>query len=210
MALAMHVTVRNVMRLLIAFLLLLEAFPPGQAGGAETYDPASQPSASGSSLKHFGSVDSGVFKGSRPKSDADYRFLQSLHVKYIVDLQVIPLLTRFEQRKAKKYGITLIPGIMNASPISPSEKHIDRILTILRDERYHPVYFHCKFGRDRTSVIAALYKMYFLGMSEQDAMQYLHDSGYGFKYGWLRSGLTRYLKNHPTSPIASNSGVSRR
>jgi len=123
-------------------------------------------------------------------------------------LQVIPLLTRFEQKKAKKYGITLVPGIMNASPISPSEKHIVRILTILRDERYHPVYFHCKFGRDRTSIIAALYKMYFLGMSEQDAMQYLHDSGYGFKFGWLRSGLTRYLKNHPTRPIALNSAGS--
>jgi len=212
MALAMHVIVRNVMRLLIALLFLLEASQaPGQAASAETYDLASQPKAAGSSLKHFGSIDNGVFKGSRPKSDADYRFLQSLHVKYIVDLQVIPLLTRFEQKKAKKYGITLVPGIMNASPISPSEKHIVRILTILRDERYHPVYFHCKFGRDRTSIIAALYKMYFLGMSEQDAMQYLHDSGYGFKFGWLRSGLTRYLKNHPTRPIALNSaGSSKR
>ena len=210
MALAMHVIVRNVMRFLIAFVLFLEAFQgPGQAAAADTYDLASQPMAAGSGLKHFGSIDDGVFKGSRPKSDADYRFLQSLHVRYIVDLQVIPLLTRLEQKKAKKYGITLIPGIMNASPISPSEKHIDRILTILRDERYHPVYFHCKFGRDRTSIIAALYKMYFLGMPEKDAMQYLHDSGYGFKFGWLRSGLTRYLKNHPTSPIALNSAASK-
>ena len=165
--------------------------------------------AAGSHLKHFASVDDGVYKGSRPKSDADYRFLQSLHVKYIVDLQVIPLLTRPEQRKAKKYGITLIPGIMNASPVSPSQKHIDRILSILRDRRYHPVYFHCKFGRDRTSIIAALYKMYFLGMSQQEAMQYLHDSGYGFKYGWLRSGLTRYLKKHPTPPVALRSAASK-
>jgi len=78
---------------------------------------------------------------------------------------------------------------MNASPFSPSEKHIDKILAILRDSRYHPVYFHCKFGRDRTSIIAALYKMYFQGLSEPEAMQYLHESGYGFKFGRLRSGL---------------------
>jgi protein-tyrosine phosphatase len=203
---------RVVMRLLIASLFLLEAVQAfGQVPAAiETSDLASSTMAAGSSLKHFSSIDNGVFKGSRPKSDADYRFLQSLHVKYIVDLQVIPLLTRFEQRKAKKYGITVIPGTMNASPFSPSEKHIDRILTILRDERYRPVYFHCKFGRDRTSIIAALYKMYFLGMSQQEAVQYLHDSGYAFKYGWVRSGLTRYLKNHPTSPIALNSAASKR
>jgi hypothetical protein len=105
-----------------------------------------------------------------------------------------------ERRKAKRYGITLIPGIMNASPISPSEKHIDKILAILHDARYQPVYFHCKFGRDRTSVVAALYKMYFLGMPPREAMQYLRESGYGFKYGWLRSGLTRYLQKHPTPP----------
>jgi protein tyrosine/serine phosphatase len=182
------------MRLFVPLLLLTGVI---QASG-QVPATARQPAAAGASLKHFGSIDDGVYKGSRPKTDADYRFLQSLHIKYIVDLQVIPLLTRVEQRKAKKYGITLIPGIMNASPFSPSEKHIDHILSILRDERYHPVYFHCKFGRDRTSIIAALYKMYFLGMSQEDAVQYLHDSGYGFKFGWLRSGLTRYLKNHPT------------
>lgn len=89
---------------------------------------------------------------------------------------------------------------MNASPFPPSEKHIAKILAILRDERYHPVYFHCRLGRDRTSVIAALYKMYFLGMPPQEAMQYLRELGYGFKYGWLRSGLTRYVKTHPTPP----------
>jgi len=161
----------------------------------------------GSALKHFGSVDEGVYKGSRPKSDADYQFLESLHVKYIVDLQAFPFLTHSEQRRAKKYGITVIAGTMNASPFSPSEKHIDKILAILRDSRYHPVYFHCKFGRDRTSIIAALYKMYFQGMSEPEAMQYLHESGYGFKFGWLRSGLTRYLRNHPAPPASLNTSA---
>jgi hypothetical protein len=189
-------------KLPVAMLLFLgAAHAPCQVPAViERLDLAHDPAAAGSTLKFFGVVDDGVYKGSRPKSDADFRFLQSLHVKYIVDLQVIPFMTRFEQRRAKAYGITLIPGTMNASPVSPSEKHVDKILAILRDERYHPVYFHCKLGRDRTGVIAALYKMYFLGMSQPDAMRYLHDSGYGFKYGWLRSGLTRYLKKHPTPP----------
>ena len=167
------------MKHFVASLLLLRALPAlcQVSAAPPASDLASQPAAAGSTLKHFGSVDDGVFKGSRPKSDADYRFLQSLHVKYIVDLQVLPLLTLPEQRKAKKYGMTLIPGTVNASPFSPSEKHIQKILAILRDGRYHPVYFHCKFGRDRTSIIAALYKMYFQGMSESEAMQYPHESG---------------------------------
>ena len=185
-----------------ALLFLLAVHAPCQVRATiNTSDHALDENPAGTRLHHVERVDSGVFKGSKPKSDADYRFLQSLHVKYIVDLQVIPLMTVWEKRKAKQYGITLIPGTMNASPISPSERHVDKILAVLRDARYQPVYFHCRFGRDRTSVIAALYKMYFLGMSPEGAEQYLHDSGYGFKYGWLRSGLTRYLKKHPTPPL---------
>lgn len=158
----------------------------------------------GSKLKHFGQVDSQVYKGSRPKSDADFRFLQSLHIKYIIDVQVLPIDRFFEQRKARKYGIAVIAGIMNASPIAPSEKHVDHILELLRKDR--PVYFHCKWGRDRTAIIAALYQMYFENMSEQEAMQYLHENGYGFKFGWLRAGLTRYLRKHPTPPAELVSG----
>jgi len=191
-----------VKKLLGAVLLFLgAAHAPCQVRLAiDTGYLAREQAATGSKLKYFSQVDDGVYKGSKPRSDADFRFLQSLHVKYIVDLQVLPLMTRPERRMAKRYGITLIPGTMNASPFSPSEKHINEILAILRDERYHPVYFHCKLGRDRTAVIAALYKMYFLGMSPQEAPQYLRDSGYGFKFGWLRSGLTRYVKKHPTPP----------
>jgi protein-tyrosine phosphatase len=199
-------TLRVVKRMKTALALWLVfgvAHAPGQiatANGSPNF--ASESRTAKAKLKYFEKIDEGVYKGSKPRSDDDYRFLQSLHVKYIVDLQFLPWMTRFEQRKAKQYGITVIPGIMNASPISPSGKHIEKILTILRDERYHPVYFHCKLGRDRTAVIAALYKMYFLGMSQKEAMQYLHDDGYGFKYGWLRSGLTRYLRKHPTPPPA--------
>jgi protein-tyrosine phosphatase len=154
----------------------------------------------GTTLLHFGRVDDGVYKGSKPASDADYRLLRSLHVKYIVDLEVIPFLHESEKKKAKRYGIVLIPAPINASPLSPSEKHVAHILAMLRDRRYHPVYFHCALGRDRTSLIATLYNMYFLGMSRQQGERYLYESGY--KDGWVRSGLTRYLEEHPTRPAA--------
>jgi hypothetical protein len=172
---------------------------PGQMpAGTDMPDLSRDQTPAGTTLVHFSRVDVGVYKGSKPRSDADYRFLQSLHVKYIVDLQVIPLAYRLEKRKAKRYGIVLIPGRMNASPVSPSEEHIETILAVLRDKRYHPVYFHCALGRDRTSLIAALYKMYFLGMPPQNALRYLHESGY--KDGWVRGGLKRYLERHPTPP----------
>jgi len=191
---------QDLMKLCVAMLIFSGTLPASSQVIAGVDNSARELTAAGSKLKHFAAMDVGVYKGSRPKSDADYRFLQSLHVRYIVDLQAFPFMSFLEKRKARRYGITVIPGIMNASPISPSEKHIDEILAILRDEKYHPIYFHCRFGRDRTNVIAALYRMYFLGMAPQDATQYLHEAGYAFKFGWLRSGLMRYVEKHPTPP----------
>jgi len=161
-----------------------------------TSDAPGQVHAARTTLIRFGQVDEGVYKGSKPTTDADYRFLQSHHIKYIVDLQFLPVLGRSEQEKARRYGIVIIPARMNASPISPSQAHVESALAILRDKRYHPVYFHCALGRDRTNLIAALYKMYFLGMSQREALRYMNESGY--KDGWVRSGLKRYLKEHPT------------
>jgi hypothetical protein len=190
------------MKILVAMLLFYGApHSPGQVpADADTPDLSREQTPAGTTLIHFSRVDDGVYKGSKPRSDADFRFLQSLHVKYIMDLQIIPLVYWLEKRKAKRYGIVLMPGRMNASPVSPSEKHIETILAVLRDERYHPVYFHCALGRDRTSLIAALYKMYFLGMQQQNALRYLRESGY--KDGWVRGGLKRYLERHPNAPPA--------
>ena len=112
--------------------------------------PFTSEQMAGAKLKHFAKVDKNVYKGSKPTSDADFRLLQSLHVKYIVDLEILPFMTGLEQRRAKHYGITVIRGLMNASPVSPSKKHIDFVLATLRKDQ--PVYFHCKYGRDRTNV----------------------------------------------------------
>ena len=199
------------MKILAATLLPLfvwASHSPGQVPAEiDRPDSPRDQTLAGTTLVHFGRVDDGVYKGSRPRTDADYRFLQSRHVKYIVDLQFLPFLHLSEQKKAKRYGIVLIPARMNASPVSPSLKHVETILAILKDKRYHPVYFHCALGRDRTSLIAALYKIYFLGMSQQNAWRYMNESGY--KDSWIRGGLKRYLKKHPTPSPALRSSPSR-
>ena len=187
------------MKILATLLLLLFVRPDHSLGQLPSEVDATHSiraqTAAGATLVHFGLVDDGVYKGSRPKTNADFEFLQSRNVKYIVDLQFLPFLHWSEQKKAKRYGIRFIPARMNASIVSPSQKHVEAILAILRDKRNQPVYFHCALGRDRTSLVAALYKMYFLGMSPQDAWLYMHESGY--KDGWVRSGLARYLQKHP-------------
>lgn len=162
--------------------------------------PSSAPATQhpGTTITHFGEVDDGVYKGSAPKNEADYRLLKSKNVGYILDLQLFPFLHFREKRKAEQHGIIFLRARINASPLSPSEKHVSEILTILREKRYRPIYFHCDLGRDRTSLIAALYKIYFLQMSQQDAWQQMKSDG--FKDSWTLRGLRKYLERHPKSP----------
>ncbi len=156
--------------------------------------------AHGMSIVRCAELDSGVYKGSKPKTDADFAFLKSKHIKYILQLRFLPLLSRAEQKRARRYGISLISVYINASPKSPSEKHVNRILEILHDRCYRPIYFHCDIGRDRSSLIATLYQVYFKGLAPEDAWQKM--KGFGFKDSWDLSGLKKYLVKHPTPPAS--------
>ena len=150
--------------------------------------------APGTSIKRFAEIDDGVYKGSKPKNEADFRFLQSKGIKYIVDLKFFPLLYRLEKNKAKRYGMAVIPATINASPIAPSEKHVNHVLCILADNRLRPIYFHCDVGRDRTSLIATLYEVHFRGLPPDDAWEAMER--FGFKDGWSLRGLRAYLDQH--------------
>ena len=154
----------------------------------------------GTSIIRFQEVDAGIYKGSKPKSDADYEFLQSKGVKYILELRLFPWLNAGEKRKAKKYGMTLLTGTMSASTAQPSKKHVDAILCILRDKRYHPIYLHCDLGRDRAMLIVGLYEMYYRGKSKEDA--YKEMKYYGFKDDWTLAGLKNYFEQHSRQPVS--------
>ena len=199
----------SVLRLGAVISILFALAIPRAAGQAiQVVDPKHDHPAPGTSIIRFQKIDEGVYKGSEPKNDADYRFLQSQHIHYIVELKFLPLLHRLEVHKARKYGIVVIPVTINASIFSPSEKHIRQVLCLLSDKRLRPVYFHCTIGRDRTGLIATLYEIYFLGLPPEKAREEL--DGFGFKESWTLSGLGKYLQKHASSPWDNSKDTCRR
>jgi protein-tyrosine phosphatase len=146
----------------------------------------------GVKIAHFERVDAGVFAGSKPHTEADFEFLQSLGVRYIVSTRFLPLLSGSEKRHARRYGMTLLSMPMNASPIPPRQKHVDQILQTLRKDQ--PVYVHCVLGRDRTGLIAGLYRIRYLGVSKDEAWEQMKESG--FHTWWFTRGLNVYFKKH--------------
>ena len=155
--------------------------------------------APGTSIVRFEQLDDDVYKGSKPKTEADYEFLQSLHVRYIVELRLFPLIHEGEKRTAQAHGMTLLFGTMNASPMEPSKQHVDQVLCLLRDKRYHPIYVHCDLGRDRAALISGLYYLYYRGATKEQAWE--HMKHFGFKDTWGLSGLKNYFMTHSDPPL---------
>ena len=143
------------------------------------------------SLKDFSEIDKNVYVGSKPHSDQDFDYLKSHNVHYILNARFLPFLSGGEKRKAERYGMKFISVPMNASPIAPSRAHVDRILSTLHGPEFEPIYVHCVLGRDRTSLISGLYKIYFLGVSKDAALSEMRKSG--FRTVWFLHGLKSYF-----------------
>lgn len=152
----------------------------------------------GVSIAYFEKIDENVYAGSKPRTEKDFEFLQSQHIKYILNVKFLPFLSGSEKRMAKRHGMVFISIPMNASPIPPREKHVNQVLRTLRDKQYQPIYVHCVLGRDRTSLIAALYKIYYLGVSKHEAWEEMKESG--FRTPWYLHGLKAYFDKHANSP----------
>lgn len=195
----------RVMRIRAFFCLL--ALATGCRSVVQHQDPAKPRTpdisklhpAPGTTIVRFEQLDENVYKGSKPKTEADYEFLESLHVKYIVELRLFPLIHEGEKQSAKAHGMTLLFGTMNASPMTPSKKHVDEVLCFLRDKRYQPIYVHCDLGRDRAALIAGLYFLYYRGASKEQAWE--HMEHFGFKNTWGLHGLKNYFDTHSDPPL---------
>lgn len=152
-------------------------------------------------LSHFTELDRNVFVGSKPHTAADFAFLQSNHVRAIVNARFWPLFSASEKKQARRYGMTLRSLPLSASPFPPFERHVDQILLTLRDNQVQPVYLHCVLGRDRTNLIAGLYRIYVLGVSRQQAYAEMKQAGFPSWFGVL--GLKWYFVQHAAKKPAA-------
>jgi protein tyrosine/serine phosphatase len=177
---------------------LLVSVPPAQAQSGLEQVP------SGVSIAFFEHIDQNIYAGSKPHTEKDFEFLRSKHIKYILNVRFLPFFSGSEKSMAKRYGMTFISVPMNASPVAPQEKHVNRILLTIRDKEYQPIYVHCVLGRDRTSLIAGLYKIYFLGVPKNQAWEEMKESG--FRTPWYLHGLKSYFDKHADSqpPLAAS------
>jgi protein-tyrosine phosphatase len=143
-------------------------------------------------------VTDGILAGSKPTRDADFIFLKSQGVRFLLQPRFLPFLAGYERSKAKRYGMEYLSVPMNASPFAPSEKHVNAALRIMRTKADKPLYLHCVLGRDRTSLLVGLYMIYFEGASKEQA--YAEMKAEGFRTVFFVHGLKAYFDKHTKLP----------
>lgn len=135
-------------------------------------------------------VSPGIYRGPAPESAADYRQLDALGIKTVLDLR------KFRKKKtdatcrcveALGMDYKRIPvGFYPKRDGSP-----ERAFRALTNSAYYPIYIHCELGRDRVGLVIGLYRVRCEGWSLRSA--YAEMQRYCFNER-LR-GLERYFLN---------------
>lgn len=98
-----------------------------------------------------------IFRGARPLLPPDYELLQSRGITTVLNLGVYPWEKGDEEILAPRYGIKVITVDVMPMPLSPLPNTINAALEVLKQHAAEPLYIHCRYGRDRTSLIIGLH-----------------------------------------------------
>ena len=128
-----------------------------------------------------------LYRGAQPSAE-QLALLRDVGVKTIVTFITDQKVLRDETDAAAKLGIT-VHSYPFFGMSSPDPQLLSRIVAELRTADA-PVYIHCRQGRDRTSLIAALFRVWVQGWDPKVAWRH---EALDFGHGGLRTIFFRRL-----------------
>lgn len=120
---------------------------------------------------NFGTVDQGLAYRSAQPNSALESTIQRVGVRSIVDLRGGSAGDAFYSREIEfsgGLGADFYDIPMSATR-RPTRRELLRMVAVLDQARY-PILFHCKWGADRTGLMAALYRLVKLGEPPEKAL----------------------------------------
>lgn len=127
-----------------------------------------------------------LFRSALPSSDS---------LALLKKLQVQTVFSFIKEDDAVWLGDTPIKSVsipLHANRVDDAD--VLRVLRILQDaEALGPVLLHCKHGRNRTGIMAAMYRIVLQGWSQEDALNEMQQGGFGDLEDM--QGAIRYVKN---------------
>jgi uncharacterized protein (TIGR01244 family) len=136
-------------------------------------------------ISNFDTVTEGVlYRGGQPSREG-IKSLKKQGVRTIVNLRADTL--PWEKEEVEKAGMNYVFIPTLAEKTDPAS--IERFLRAMETEE-KPVFVHCRFGRDRTGLNVAMYRIIDQGWARDEAIRELHEHGY--QWAWF-PGIENYL-----------------
>ena len=157
---------------------------------------------------------SAIYRGARPQSQESINYLRDIGVKTVIDLQggdldnfILGLIVPFFENGEKPEEIaqerqTITSNRMaffnfplnSLGNVSNDEAtRIDRVLKMMDDPKFQPVYVHCAHGADRTGLVIALYRVKYQHWTRARAYAEMIDNGHNLLHMLGTFGMDGYL-----------------
>lgn len=138
-----------------------------------------------SPFKNLYKIDEGVYRSEQPSKE-QFLFLEDYGIREVLNLRNY----HNDNSEGKGTDITLLHVKMAAHNIRT--KDVIKALRLIKD-RQGAILIHCKHGADRTSLIAAMYRITFQGWTKEEAIAELKGGGYGFHS--IYKNIIRFINN---------------
>jgi tyrosine-protein phosphatase SIW14 len=144
-------------------------------------------------VHNAGKVTAHLYRGAQPSLN-DLTELKKLGVTVIIDLRAeAPHTAQEEQSLAESAGIRFF-HIPIGGFSTPTNSALIQYLRIFRDSPDQTIFVHCEFGRDRTGVMIAAYRIAFQKWSSDHALAEMNS--FGFNRLWHPSMIS-YVRSLP-------------
>ena len=180
---------RRVLASLFALALLpkMSVAQTKPASSAASVERKSEWAVPVSSAHNLFRITPNFFRSARLKR-RDVPLLQELGIKTVVSLRAF----HSDEEVLEHTNIKLQRVPMLTWAIGDKEI-IAALRAIKEAEKDGAVLLHCQHGADRTGLVAAMYRIVFMGWQREHALEELLNGGYGYHSMW--KNIVKYLRN---------------
>jgi tyrosine-protein phosphatase SIW14 len=141
-------------------------------------------------VPNFGEVTPKLYRGGQP-TRAGFEKLAKMGIKIVVDTGR----SARDEKLLKGLGLRYV-ALPWYCPF-PKDKVIAEFLEILKDNPEAKTFVHCRLGEDRSGMMVAAYRMAEQGWTPDEAMNEMHEFGFGAVHHLICPGLARYEHHFP-------------
>lgn len=157
-------------------------------------------------IRNFGQMNEHYYRGGQPLPE-DYQSLKDIGIKTVIDLRNDP--TDYEKSAVEALGMKYI-NIPMSGWRYPNQEDIDQFMKIVNDPETGVFYVHCKAGKHRTGITAAVYRFNNDGWDYEKTYEEMknYDFSSWMVHGRLKTFVKDYYKKFESTKTANTQTVS--